>query len=111
MTERIHAAEKVLECLLLAEAVEKVPPLKIFETMVQNWGLRRINIASSPPYTNNSCAKSDSPDFFNSLSHKRTLMTPRVMVDGHAVVTWDGLRYSLGSSRDSLHILTPIPRE
>jgi hypothetical protein len=49
----------------MAEAIEKVPEVKIFETMIQNSGLRRINIAASAVHTNNSCAKFDGPDFFN----------------------------------------------
>ncbi len=36
---------RATECLLVAEAVEKVRALNIFETMFQNWVFRRINIA------------------------------------------------------------------
>ncbi len=53
--------------LLMAEAVEKAAEVKIFETIIQNSGLRRINIAASAAQTNNSCAKFDGPDYFNTL--------------------------------------------
>jgi hypothetical protein len=53
--------------LLLAEAVEEVAEVKIFETMVQSSGFCRINIAASAAHTNNSCTKFDAPDFFDSL--------------------------------------------
>jgi hypothetical protein len=59
----------------LAEAVEEVAEVKIFETMIQNPGRHRINIAASAAHTNNSCTKFESPDFFNSFSHKRTSAT------------------------------------
>jgi hypothetical protein len=59
------------ESLLMAEAVEKVVGVKIFETIIQNSRLLRINITASAAHTNNSCAKFDGPDFFNSLSQKR----------------------------------------
>ncbi len=62
---------------LIAEAVEKVAEVKIFETMIQNSGLLRINIAASAAHTNDSCAKFDGPDFFNSLRHKQTLALPK----------------------------------
>ena len=62
----------------LAEGVEKVRTLKIFETMFQNSGLRRINIAVSAAHTNNSCAKLDGPDFFNSLGYKQTWSGPNL---------------------------------
>jgi hypothetical protein len=52
---------------LVAEGVEEVAEVKIFETMIQNSGLCRINIAASAAHTNNSCKKFDGPDFFNSL--------------------------------------------
>ena len=57
---------------LLAAAVEKVAKLKIFETMIQNSGLRQINIAASAAYQSNCCAKFDGPDFFNSHGYSRT---------------------------------------
>ena len=47
----------------MAEAVDKVPKLKIFEIMIQNSGLRRGNIAANAAHTNNSCEKFDGPDF------------------------------------------------
>ncbi len=45
--------------------------------MFQNLGFRRINIAESAANTNNSCTKSVGSDFFNSLSHERTLKSVR----------------------------------
>ncbi len=59
-------------CLLLAEGVEEVRTLGIFDTMFQITGFRRINIAARTARTNNSFAKLDGPDFFNSLSQQRT---------------------------------------
>ncbi len=61
--------------LVMAEGVEKVRKLKVFETIIQNSGLRRINIATSATHTNNSCAKLDGPDFFNTLSQEATFTT------------------------------------
>ena len=60
------------ELRFLAEGVEEVRALKIFETMFQNSRFRRINIAVGAARTNNSCAKLDGPDFFNTLSHEPT---------------------------------------
>ena len=58
--------------LLLAEAVEKVRTPTIIETMIYYSGVSREYIAKSAYYQNKSCTKIDSPDFFNSLSHKET---------------------------------------
>jgi hypothetical protein len=55
----------------LAEGVEEVLRVKIFETMIQNSRFRRIEIAASAAHTNNSCENFDGPDFFNSLSQQR----------------------------------------
>ncbi len=68
---------RVSELPLLAEGVEKVRKLKVFETIIQNSGLRRINIATSATHTNNSCAKLDGPDFFNTLSYEQTSGRPK----------------------------------
>ena len=56
----------------MAEGVEKVRTLNIFETMFQNLGFRRINIAENAAHTNNSCTKSVGSDFFNTLGYKQT---------------------------------------
>ena len=66
-----------LECPGVAEGVEKVSKLKIFETMIQNSGLRRIKIAANAAYQSNCCANFDGPDFFNTLSQEETLTAPR----------------------------------
>ncbi len=68
------------ECLPIAEAVEKVPKLKVFETMIQKPGFHRINIATSAVYRSDSCAKLDGPDFFNSLSQERSSPNPLAYV-------------------------------
>ncbi len=39
--------------------------------MFQITGFRRINIAARTARTNNSCAKLDGPDFFNTLSQEQ----------------------------------------
>ncbi len=56
----------------LADTVDKVLKLKLFETMIQHSGLRRIIFAASAAHQRNSCAKFDGPDFFNSISHNQT---------------------------------------
>ncbi len=56
----------------MAEAVEKVGRVKIFETKIQNPGQYRINVASYSGYRNDSCTKSVGFDFFNSLSQNQT---------------------------------------
>jgi hypothetical protein len=53
-------------------------PKADFETMLQNSGLCRINIAASAAHTNNSCTKFDGPDFFNTLSQKGTFLNDGV---------------------------------
>jgi hypothetical protein len=60
----------------MAEGVEEVAA---FETMIQNSGLCRINIAASAAHTNNSCTKFDGPDFFNTLGYKQTFGAERPM--------------------------------
>ncbi len=65
-------ARRWLELPFLAEGVEEVRTLKIFETMFQNSGFRRINIEASAARTNNSFAKLDGTDFFNTLSQEAT---------------------------------------
>ncbi len=65
------------ELLLLAEGVEKVRTLNIFETMFQNLGFRRINIAESAAHSNDSCTKSVGSDFFNTLGYKQTSSRPK----------------------------------
>ena len=66
----IYAAERVLEWRLLAEGVEEVPRTRFLETMIQNSAFHRINITASAPHGNNSCEKSDSSDFFNTLGYE-----------------------------------------
>ncbi len=64
----------------MAEGIEKVPGAKNFETMIQNPGRYRINVASSPAYKNDSCTKSVGSDFFNTLGCKQTLRPRRKYV-------------------------------
>ncbi len=59
------------ECRFLAEGVEKVPRVRIFETMIQNSGRCCINVASNAAYRNDSCAKSVGSDLFNTLSQNQ----------------------------------------
>jgi hypothetical protein len=61
------AASFSRHCLsqLLAATVEEVWKFKVLEKVIQNSGLRRIDMAASATHANNSCAKFDDPDFFN----------------------------------------------
>ncbi len=60
------------ECLLLAEAVEKVPASRILETMIQSGTRDRINVTQRAAVMNDRCENFRGEDFFNSLSQKRT---------------------------------------
>jgi hypothetical protein len=56
-----------VECLTLAEAVEKVPESRNLKIMIQNMAFDRINVTDrvavmNDPYENYGCS-----DFFNSL--------------------------------------------
>jgi hypothetical protein len=52
---------------VVAEAVEEVPRIRIFETIIQSPGRWAIIVASSSVYRNDSCTKSVRSDLFNSL--------------------------------------------
>jgi hypothetical protein len=52
---------------VLAEAVEEVPRIRIFETIIQSPGRWAIIVASSSVYRKDSCTKSVRSDLFNSL--------------------------------------------
>ena len=67
---------------LIAEAVEEVPGTRILETMIQGSGQNRINVTSCTACWNDSCAKSVGSDFFNSLSHFRTLVLSARWITG-----------------------------
>ncbi len=64
---RIYADQKADQCLLLAEAVDKVLTVICFETMIQNSENFRINNAAIKDCQIDCCVNFGGPDFFNTL--------------------------------------------
>jgi hypothetical protein len=65
------------ESPFIAEAVEEVPRVGNFETMIQKPGRCWINVASGSAYENDSYTKSVGSDFFDSLGYEQTSSHPK----------------------------------